>query len=84
MTDLHDNNRSFVVINHIEDAVITLANAEFVLAGQLFTAEWVWFAGEALNPIRNLPSNFEGQGFKLFGSGRFDEELIVCHDASDL
>ena len=59
MTDLDDGDRQFGVINGIEDPVVTLSEAIFLLAGQLFTASWTRLRSQSLNPARDTSPGLE-------------------------
>ncbi len=84
MAELDDGDCHFGVIDGIEDAVVTLSEAELLLAGQLLATSWTWLRGQSLNAARHATPVLERECFEFLGRRPFYEDAIACHGASDL
>lgn len=67
MCDPNHHNQEVGVSHSVEDAVITLANAILLLAGEFFASGRPRVRAEALNPGNNTAPIFERECFQFFG-----------------
>ena len=84
MTDLHDQNTAAIVINRVNDAIVTLPNAVLLFTRQLFATVRSGFVRKFLHPSRHLYAVVARQFFECSYCRGLNPKIIVCHDASSL
>ncbi|MGI9040199.1 MAG: hypothetical protein ACR2HK_03675 [Gemmatimonadales bacterium] len=82
--DLHHDNSADVIVDGVDDSVITLPDAILLLPGQFLAPGRPGLGGERPHARDDLSAKFEGKSLQLFDGGRLDQQPIACHAASCL
>jgi len=83
VSDLNDDDDGLGVIDRIENAVVPLAEAEFLLAGQFLTTRWPRALCEAADLRDQALAILQRDGLEFLGRRGLDLKAITCHGASD-
>ena len=84
MADLHDEHSVPLVLNAVDDAVVTLPNPVLVPARQLLAPVRPGLRCEDADAGDDLAAVFRWESLQLFDGRRLDEQAITFHAASGL
>ena len=84
MADLHDQHGAHLVVNTVDDSIVTLADPILFEARELLATMRPRLPGEPLDAGGDLAAVFAWESLQLFGGRRLDEQSITCHAASSL
>jgi hypothetical protein len=84
MADLHDQHRVDLVVNTVDDSIVTLADAILFETRELLATIRPTLPGKPLDAGGDLAAVFGWESLQLFGGRRLDEQSIACHAASSL
>jgi len=79
---LDDHDDQLSVHDFIQDPIVPLAEAVFLLPTKLFAAGGPRVGAEGVNAVNDAPPVFERDALQLFGRRPLDANAIVCHAAS--
>lgn len=78
--DDHDDQPS--VDDFMQDPIVPLAEAVFLLPTKFFAAGGPRVGAEGVNAVNDAPPVFERDALQLFGRRPLDANAILCHAAS--
>ena len=83
MTDLHDGDDSFGVVNNVKNPELSLAESITILASELLAPGRTWIVPQSVDLVYDAAAiRLPAHGIELLRRGRFDEKLITFHCAS--
>lgn len=80
---LYNDNKKYLVLDLIEDAIPTLANAVSLLRAKLLSSGWTRVIGKSFNLLENPSNILLWDRTQVLGDRLLDLQAISCHALSD-
>ena len=79
MANFYDPNDKLLILDGVDDAVISLPDTIALLTGEFFGPRWTGILFERIYPFNDALKIFFGDRVKILNSRAFKENLIFCH-----
>jgi hypothetical protein len=79
VADLDHPDCEFIILDRIDNAVISLTNAVFFLPGKFFAANWTGIVGKPADPIDDPLKIAPWNSFKILPDGITEKNIIGGH-----
>lgn len=79
VADLDHPDGQFVILDRIDNAVISLTNAVFFLSGELFASNWTGIFDKSADPIDDPLQVAPWNSFKVLPDGISEKNIIGGH-----